>query len=208
MFEKGVTPLDWLNIVPHGVIPFTVTFDGLNVNRIPLRWQHYIGFVVPMECIYVFWTYIQNGIVELDNPNIIVNGTSDDAIYEAYNWQEKGKTPLYMSLIGIFAIGPVLFFLEWMFSQYWIICCCFGDRRLYYVDPRKTKPKWAQGGVAGAGLAGFSGVNQRSGELSDDDSYDSTGNRRKDEEKNEDEPVDGQPKKRFRSKWEELAASG
>lgn len=192
IYERGVTPIDWLTFCPHTIIPFTITFDGLNVNRIPLRWQHYIGFVIPMECLYVFWTWIQNDVAEIDNPNILVNTTDDDAIYEAYNWEEKGVNPLKFSAIGIFGFGPFIWFLEWMFSQYWLMCCCLGDRRLYYSDPRKNRPN--RGRVEGAGLSSM-----RRMSFDEDDVYSDDGN-----EEHEDEHEDGQPKK-YRNKLEELA---
>lgn len=201
VFERGVTPIDWLNLVPHGVVPITVTFDGLNVNRIPLRWQHYIGFVIPMELIYVFWTYCQNELAEIDNPMLPVNST-DDAIYEDYNWKEDGSQPLVLSVIGIFVIGPFIFFVEWMFSQYWVMCLCLGDRRLYYEDPRINKPK--RRNFEGAGLA--NGL--QSYDLDDDVSASSNNiSIDEEEEKVEDEPSEdfNKPKKTYRSKLEELA---
>ena len=204
VWEKGVTSLDWLNLVPHTVMPMTIMLDGLNVNRIPLRWQHYWGFCIPMELSYVLWTYLQNKVFEIDNPNLSEDAT-DDAIYEAYNWKEEGKDPLIMSLIGILGFGPPLFFLLWMFSQYWVICLCIGDRRLYYTDPRTYKPR--QGKLQGAGLAGMSSVRRMS--FDENDSYDDSSSfgsnaEGKEEEKVEDEPMDAEPKK-FRSKLEELA---
>ena len=210
IYEKGVTPLDWLNLVPHTVMPFTVTFDGLNVNRIPLRFQHYWGFVVPMEWCYVLWTYFQNDVFEVENPKLPQNAT-EHYIYEVYNWKEEGASdPIIVSVIGIFAIGPPIFFIMWLFSQYWVICLCLGDRRLYYVDPRKNRPRRRK--LEGAGLAGMSSMSRRSFD-DDEDSYSSAdledssdeGETKSEEEKVEDEPEDRPPMRKYRSKLEELA---
>ena len=208
VFEKGKTPLDWLHLVPHSVLPWTITFDGLNVNRIPMRWQHYWGFVVPMECLFVFWTYLQNDVFEVENPELPKN-TTDHYIYEDYNWKEDSTDPLVYSAIGIFAFGPPIYFIEWMFSQYWLFCCCLGDRRYYYTDPRVNRPKRSK--LEGAGLAGMSSVRRMSFD-EDEESYssgfDSQDEETKEEEKVEDEPMDNpQPKRKYRSKLEELAYS-
>lgn len=148
IFEKGVTPLDYINMVPHVVVPITVTFDGLNVNRIPLRWQMYTGFVIPVELGYVLWTYFQSRDDGMSNPNLPDTAT-DDAIYPEFDWEDL--SPLFLSLVGIFCIGPIVWLCMWLLAQYWFICCCLGDRRLYYTDPRKRR---ATGGpLEGAGLS-------------------------------------------------------
>ena len=207
VYERRVTEMDWVTMTSHTVMPFTITFDGLNVNRIPLRWQHYLGFVIPMELVYVFWTWIQNSVAEIDNPNLPDEAT-DDAIYEAYNWKEEGTDPLIFTAIGIFCIGPFIWFLEWMFSQYWLMCCCMGDRRLYYSDPRKNKPN--RGHVEGAGLSSMRRMSFDEHDVYSDDEDREEGRRSSDEEeKLEDEPQDdGQPQKHYRSKLEELADRG
>lgn len=129
IYEPGETRLDYLNFIPHSILPFTITFDGLNVNHIPLRWQHYTGFVIPMEMLYVFWTYSQNALGDFPNPDL-PDDANDDAIYPPFNWDDKGIDPLIMSVIGIFGIGPFIWMCMWLFSQYWLFCCCFGDRRM------------------------------------------------------------------------------
>jgi len=207
VFEKGVTSLNWETICTHTITPFTIFFDGTNVNRIPLRWQHYIGFVIPMEILYVFWTWIQNDVAEIENPNLPANATEahDDAIYEAYNWKEKGTDPLIFTAVGIFCIGPCIWFLEWMFSQYWLFCCCWGDRRLYYTDPRKNKPN--RGHVEGAGLS-----HMRRMSFDEDDVYSGDDEEerqsRDEEEKLEDEPQNFMSKKKPPTGPEELSARG
>jgi hypothetical protein len=145
IFERGETRLNWLNFIPHSILPFTIVLDGLNVNHIPLRWQHYTGFVIPMECFYVFWTYSQNVLGDFPNPNVSEE-ESNDYIYGAFNWDDKETKPLVMSLVGIFFIGPVFWLVMWLFSQYWLICCCLGDRRVvshifgacFPSDPKST----------------------------------------------------------------------
>ena len=203
IWEKGVTTMDWLNLVPHAILPFTVFFDGTNVNRIPLRWQHYWGFAVPMECCYVLWTYLQNEVFEVENPELLKNDTdivlivtaptnatdslnvtdvvenftqaptapniTSHYIYEEYNWKEEGTDPLVISAIGIFALGPPLFLIMWLFTQYLVICLCLWDRRLYYTDPRANRPKRRY--AEGAGLA-MSSMRRNSFD-EDEDSYSS-----------------------------------
>jgi hypothetical protein len=135
-------------MVPHAVVPITVTFDGLNVNRIPLRWQMYTGFVIPVELGYVLWTYFQSRNSDFSNPNLPDTAT-DDAIYPEFDWENS--SPLVLSLVGILGIGPAIWFCMWLLAQYWFICCCLGDRRLYYTDPRKRRPK--DQAINGAGLS-------------------------------------------------------
>lgn len=155
-----------------------------------------------MEVLYVFWTWLQNDIFEIDNPNLPQNATND-AIYEAYNWKDKGLEPLFISIVGIFGLGPFLWFIEWMFSQYWLVCCCLGDRRLYYVDPRLNKARQAR--REGAGLSGVSSA-RRMQSLNPGDDGDSDYD--EEEEKVEDEPSTKAEKKpkTYRGKLEELAA--
>lgn len=192
VFKWGVTVFDWANVVPHSIVPFTVTMDGLNVNRIPLRWQHYWGFVLPCELLYVFWTWIQSDVAQIDNPNLNATLVDDDAIYPVYDWKDNATEAAIISAVGIFAIGPVVWFLMWMFSQYWLICCCVGDRRLYYIDPRKGR-KRKERNTYGAGWYAGDDDDDDDGDIQAD--ADSLGG----VEENPDEP------KVFRSKLEELA---
>ena len=88
VLQMGVTITYWLpvfqggalsteQVLTHGVVFVLVWFDGLVVNRIPVRLRHWVEIILPVLLAYVVWTVLQSPLVfEVENPN-----EDDDNIY-------------------------------------------------------------------------------------------------------------------------------
>ena len=74
---EGAT-LSTINVLRHGVVFVLVWFDGLVVNRIPVRLRHWVEIVLPVFLAYAIWTVLQSPVVfEVKNPY-----EDDDLIYK------------------------------------------------------------------------------------------------------------------------------
>jgi hypothetical protein len=115
--------LTFLNFTPHVIIALIVWFDGLVVNRIPVRWTHWWGFVLPLDFAYFTWTVVAAF------RHINYNADDDTSSYTAYvfNWKQS----LIVGLVSVFALGPIVFLILWMCSLYWIPCICCKKKRKY-----------------------------------------------------------------------------
>jgi hypothetical protein len=125
--------LTFLNLSPHLIIVLVVWFDGLVVNRIPVRWSHWWGFVLPLDLSYVLWTVI-HAFLNVGNPYLTDTQRTDDAIYPSLAWKHDWKDSLIVGAVAVFALGPILFLFLWMCSLYWVPCLCCKEKRKYVDD--------------------------------------------------------------------------
>ena len=128
VYDAQVETVDFLDIVLHGGAVPLLFLDGLLVNRVPLRWPHWWGVVLPYDLLYLLWTVL-HAVLNVGNPNT-TSPDEDDALYSVVNWNEDWTGSLAYSLVLIFVVGPVLFALLWFLSVYSI---CGNDRR-FYID--------------------------------------------------------------------------
>lgn len=140
VFEPGVTNVTYLAIAPHGILLVLTLVDGFYVNRIPLRWMHYLGVTLPLDLAYALWSYLHSAL-DIGNPdrNDADPSTNDDALYEnVLEWNEEWQTALTWAVVTMLVIGPVLFSLLWTLST----GGCCKDSRKYVddVDPTDDRP--------------------------------------------------------------------
>jgi hypothetical protein len=118
--------ITFVDLAPHLIIAFVVWFDGLVVNRIPIRWMHWIIFVVPLEGIYALWTLVHH-YTKIGNPDT----DQTDAIYKAISWEDDWVKCLATLVINVFVFGPLIYAFLWLCSAYTIPCICYQNSRRY-----------------------------------------------------------------------------
>lgn len=141
IYDPGTTDLQYTTVAPHGVLLALTIMDGFYFNRIPLRWMHYIGVVLPVDILYLIWSVIHSAL-DIGNPdnNDTDPTTNDDAIYVGVlEWNDDWQTALIWSVIAMFVVGPLIFLVLWIISTG---CCCRKDIRKYVdtVDPEDDRP--------------------------------------------------------------------
>ena len=157
IYDAGVTEITFYNITPHLIIALVVWFDAFVVNRIPMRWMMWFGFILPLDISWIAWSVIQSyaGIGNPDNADVqgAVDDANDDAIYAALAWKDEWLKSLIISLIAVFGLGSVIFMLMWLCSLYMIPCACYKDKRKYMdsyrdqEDPRPTVDDVEEGSI-------------------------------------------------------------
>jgi hypothetical protein len=123
-----------LSLVVHGLLALLVWIDIFYVNRIPFRWMHWVVYIVPSQLLWVLWSFLQAFVGDLGNPDTNGNGDSQingDLIYQDIDWKGDWHGSTISVVILIFAVGPVLFLILWLFSIYQWPCICRKDRRKY-----------------------------------------------------------------------------
>jgi hypothetical protein len=129
IYDPATTNVTYLTVAPHGVLLILTCFDGFYVNRIPLRWMHYCGIVLPMNICYLLWSVIHDRL-DIGNPNNSDNDptTNDDAIYpNVLEWNYDWQKALLWSVLSIVVVGPVIFSILWNIS----LGFCSKDTRKY-----------------------------------------------------------------------------
>lgn len=113
------TDWEYLNIALHGGAFPLLLIDGLLINRIPFRMMHYIGFIIPVELMYIVWTLIHSR-TEIGNPG----NPNSDALYPgSLEWTEDlwVKTLILTALL-MFVVGPIAAVGWWALVNG--KCCC------------------------------------------------------------------------------------
>lgn len=147
VFDYNESPSFLLDFVPHGGILLLVWIDGLVINRIPVRWMHWWGTVLPFEMLWVAWSILQSVVFDIGNPNENDGDGNDDAIYESLDWNDDAWGAALLTVIVLFAVGPAVYWVLWMCSWYKLPICCFCksyDRRYVntavYIKPSNDRP--------------------------------------------------------------------
>jgi len=110
VYESG-TPAP-SSILRHGVVYVLVWFDGLVVNRIPVRLRHWVEIVLPVILAYVVWTVLQSPVVfEVENPY-----KEDDQIYSVLDWSSSPATSVQLVSYIIFGVSPIAHLTAWALS--------------------------------------------------------------------------------------------
>jgi len=100
-----------------------IAVDGMLVNRIPLRLQHWYALLV-VDMAYMVWTVIHGLLTDVGNPN----RKDDDIIYGVNNWKDYWKMSLFWACIVCFVVRPIMYVLLWWFGNNGLCCA---DRRKY-----------------------------------------------------------------------------
>jgi hypothetical protein len=133
LIYDDTSDLDYVNIMSHGGVLLLVLIDGFFVNRIPMRWMHWYGMVLPFDALYIIWSVIHS-YTDIGNPDNQDNDptTNDDAIYQdVLEWQDDWRKALFWSVMTMFVLGPAVFLFLWLVSFYGWPLCCGKDKRKY-----------------------------------------------------------------------------
>lgn len=141
VFDPKTSELSFLTLSQHGGLLLLILIDGMLVNRIPMRLQHYYGILM-VDVTYIAWTLIHSFVTDIGNPDKNDNDptTNDDAIYSnVLEWNNDWKTSLFWACIVCFIFGPLAYLVLWCLSTG---CLCCKDRRKYVdsVDERDVRP--------------------------------------------------------------------
>lgn len=119
------------NIMVHLVVVLVVWFDGLVLNRIPLRLGHWL-LLLAYSCLYLLWTAIYE-LVGIGNP------TTDegDDLYIALQWKDDFWGTAQTAALLVFVVSPFAFLITWCLSLYSCPCDCTGSNRRY-IDPNNN----------------------------------------------------------------------
>ena len=125
-------PLAYETVMLHGIFFMLVLFDGMILNRIPIRLKHLLWTEL-VSFVYLLWTLI-HGLSPLGNPNLNCEDnpdTDDDALYDTLNWK---KRPVPALILVFFVMGvavPIVHHLLWFVSIF------FQPR--HYIAPKKVE---------------------------------------------------------------------
>jgi hypothetical protein len=98
-------------IILHGGVCVLILIDGLMVNRIPIRFRHWLEFCLPLFASWVIWSIIQSPIgLDLNNAYMDLVGLDDDKIYPVVDWEEKPLMTLALVLTCGLVVSPIVHF--------------------------------------------------------------------------------------------------
>jgi len=103
--------LDLSNFLMHGGVALIVWFQGLLVDRVPVRIKH-MSATFLISCLYTAWLAIQN-LVTKYNPS---QDDDDDALYDVVKWRENTTGAIIMVTIVLFGAVPLFTILLWAIS--------------------------------------------------------------------------------------------
>ena len=117
LFDPSDPDWTFTNMSAHGGLLLLMVIDGMFVNRIPLRWQHWYA-VLLVDIAYVGWTLI-HAYLDVGNPYLEDNdpATNDDAIYDVVEWKDDFQSALIYSCINCFVLSPIIYILLWCLSN-------------------------------------------------------------------------------------------
>jgi len=103
--------LNLVNFLMHGGVALLVWFQGLLVDRVPVRIKH-MSAAFLIGCVYSAWLAIQN-LVTKYNP---MQDDDDDALYDVIKWRENTTGAIIMIAIVLFGAIPFFTILLWAIS--------------------------------------------------------------------------------------------
>lgn len=136
---------DYGTFVMHGAALAAVWFDGMVLNRIPVRIKHFF-ICLAVDALFVAWTIIHaaagwsNGTAEVvttsDMAGQLAPEEASESIYVVLNWQDESVQALFVALLVLFVIAPILFIFQWIMSLYTCPCTWNGlqSRRCIDID--------------------------------------------------------------------------
>jgi hypothetical protein len=155
-YDPDKNVIDYYTVMAHGGVAVLVLFEGILVNRVPVRLKHYL-FNFVLASLYLGWTIIQTLVLRY-NPNA---GDDDDdvAIYDVIRWKNNPTQAGIVAALVLFVFLPIDQLLIWGIS----LCCrrykpedndgrTYGDMGIMQVEIQPTKGRG--GGAGGSGGRG------------------------------------------------------
>lgn len=140
----GNTKIDYLTVMKYGGVAVQVVWDGLSVNRIPLRWMNWWGCLWMLNLMYFFCFAPLYSF--FFSSNLAIPDAST-ALYPFLDWKGDWEYTIVVGVIFCFALSPVVFLGLWCMSLYqWPLCfcCCKESRRYVLSRAQKRKLKEAK----------------------------------------------------------------
>lgn len=109
--------IDFKTLYEHAILLCVVAFDGLFINRLPIRFKQ-IFLVNTALLSFLVWTIVHSQIEGLGNPGRSDNDpeTDDDALYEILSWNQRPVGALILAALLEFIGIPLFFLICWLFS--------------------------------------------------------------------------------------------
>ena len=129
---SGAAPSYW-QLMTHGGSCLLTWFEGLAVNRIPMRWKHVLP-IMGLGAVYIAWTIIHQLATEIGNPRRSDTDpeTNDDLIYGVLDFKENTGFSVILVVVVVFVVIPLLHWSLWALSLYQFPCGgCRGANRRY-----------------------------------------------------------------------------
>jgi hypothetical protein len=99
------------NLLAHGGVMVLVLWTGLVVNRVPVRFSHFI-FPFTIDVLYLIWSFFHD-FYSLGNG---LTAQGDDAIYNVIDWDEDFKRTVTLAAFILGVLSPSLWILLWLMS--------------------------------------------------------------------------------------------
>jgi hypothetical protein len=116
------------NIVDHGGLMMVLLVEGQTMNRIPVRWNHFL-FVFMVHFVYLIWTLVY-GMYAIGSPDL----------YDVVDWTGNPKSTFILAAITQLGIVPLVYGVLWLIS----LPC-----RRYKNPPKQKQDKSKPGGTVG-----------------------------------------------------------
>lgn len=103
--------ITYVDCMVHGGGVALILFDGLVINRIPIRAKQ-IVFVESISVVYLIWSVI-HALTGIGNPNRsdLDSETDDDAIYGSVAWKQRSGKAILVVVLAILIANPLVFFI-------------------------------------------------------------------------------------------------
>jgi len=120
-----------LNIMKHGGVLIIIVFQGLVLDRIPVRMVHFF-WSFTIIALYIGWTYIHS-VLDIGNPYKSDSDpeTNDDVLYSILDWNKEPESAAIVVACVLFVLAPVVFSVLWIASLYSCFCTFDGSSRRY-----------------------------------------------------------------------------
>jgi hypothetical protein len=114
-YEPEKNPLNDLVFLVHGGLMVVVLFDGLVVNRVPVRLKHTI-VTMAFALLYLTWSILHNTVYQYNPHTADDDVADDDAIYEVMKWSKEPLSAAIVASVVVFVLLPFFSVIIWALS--------------------------------------------------------------------------------------------
>lgn len=136
-YDSSSTTVTFNVMAPHGATAIVTMMEGFLVNRIPIRFYHWLGAVVPYQIAYLVWTILHMKF-DIGNPHKydVDEETNDDTLYDVVDWKDDALGTAITFVIVVLVVGPILQLLLFTLSLY--LPFCRNSRRYEQTKQERT----------------------------------------------------------------------
>jgi hypothetical protein len=114
-YEPEKNPLNEVVFLVHGGVMVIVLFDGLVVNRVPVRLKHAI-VTMALALLYLTWSILHNTVYQYNPRTANDINTDDDAIYAVLSWKKEPLSATIVAVVVVFVCVPIFHVIIWALS--------------------------------------------------------------------------------------------